>query len=88
MKRLLRVEELEERIAPTIIAAGGNFTFTDADGDQVRISYFGPAGSQADATDGADGDLGAGDSIGMITVSGNNYTSALFVENLGGGDGR
>jgi len=87
MKRLLRVEELEERIAPTVISAGGNFTFTDADGDQIRISYFGPDGSQADATDGGGGDLDAGDSIGWITVSGNDYTSALLVENLGGGDG-
>ncbi len=87
MTRILHLEELEERIAPTIIAAGGSFTFTDPDGDEIRISYFGPEGSFAQALNTADGDLESGDSIGWISVHGNDYTSILLVENLGGGDG-
>ncbi len=88
MSDFLRFEELEERIAPTIITAGGSLTFTDGDGDQVQISYYGPAGSQADVTDGAGGDMDDGDSIGWINVTNSDYTSALLVENLGGGNDR
>jgi len=88
MNNLLRIEELEERIAPTVIAAGGHLDFTDADGDTVRISYDGPAASQVDALDTGGGNLGNNEDIGSLIVADSNFSSVLRVENLGGGDGQ
>ena len=86
MTRQLGFEELEQRIAPTVIASGGSLSFTDGDDDQILISYFGPLGSEVSVLN-ADGlDMDDGDDIGTMTVTNSDYSSLLTVENLGGGN--
>jgi hypothetical protein len=88
MKRLLRITELEERIAPVILGAGGLVVFPDANGDVTWIYYDGPEGSSVEVLDSLGGDIGSGDNIGDVTLSGADSTSELriFSENDGGGD--
>lgn len=84
MTRFIRIEELEDRIAPTVVAPGDTLTWLDSSGDEITVHYSGPAGSQVDVTDLTDGSIGAGDDIGWLTVTGGDYSSLLVVESDGG----
>jgi hypothetical protein len=92
MRRVLIVEQLEERIAPTVVnpyeTEADVLTFTDSDGDVIRIAYFGPAGSSIDVTDDGGGGIGNNDEVGWITATGTDHTSAVIVTADGSGDGR
>ncbi len=88
MKKKLRMEELEERIAPTVIAAGESLTWDDANDDSVTVEYNGPDGSQVDILNTLAGDIDDGDDIGTITFTGASLESELIItaDGAGGND--
>jgi len=79
MRYALGLEEMEDRIAPTVVAAGAQITFTDANGDTIRIEYLGPDNSSIDVTNPSGGDIANGDNIGAITFANATSTSSLYV---------
>ncbi len=86
-RRRLVLEALEERIAPTIVVAGAQLAWTDSNGDGITVEYSGPAGSFVDVLNAAGGDIGAGDNIGSIEITGSDAGSVLAVWNDGVGAG-
>lgn len=86
MKNKFLLEELEERIAPAVLTPGNGISWTDANGDEVTVTYGeGPDGSQVEVLDPFGGDVGAGDDIGTITFTGANLMSELVVTCNGAG---
>ena len=79
MRRALGLEELEERIAPTVVAAGETLPFTDALGQSITVAYDGPDGSSVSVLDMTGGDIENGDDIGYIYFTGADLSSSLFV---------
>ncbi len=84
----LRMEELEERIAPTVVDAGDVLQWTDTNGDVITIYYDGPDGSSYEILDTLGGDIGNGDNIGTIEFSGADVSSEMYIlgDNGGGSD--
>jgi hypothetical protein len=86
--KYLRIEELEERIAPVVVDADNSAnpwilgTMTNGWGapdqsDEYWIFYVGPGQADIKAADGTD-DIN-GKHIGDITITGSDETSALFI---------
>ena len=79
----LILEALEPRIAPTVLTADGMLPFTDSNGDHIQVYYDGPEGSQIDVLDTGGGDIGDGDNIGSIEITGSDANSSLRIYNDG-----
>ncbi len=84
MGRKLTVEELEQRIAPTVLGPGGSLSWTDANGDVVEASYDGPAGSSVELLDAGAGNIGAGDDVATVEFTDSDFTSTLTLLVTGG----
>jgi hypothetical protein len=85
MKPMLRIEELEERIAPTVVAAGGTLTFTDANGDHITVAYDGLNGSSVNVLGPLGADIVDGNNISTITFNLASAQSLLRVTSDGAG---
>ena len=84
--RLLSIEELEPRVAPTHLINGGVFNFTDASGDSVQVRFYGTG--SVDFTD-AGGQNPRNSDIATMLFSGPNQLTRLVVTDLNphlGGD--
>lgn len=79
MGRKLRVEELEQRIAPTTILPGGSFSWTDASLDIVTAYYDGPAGSYVELLDAVGGNIDPFENVGSIEFVDSDFSSSLYV---------
>jgi len=82
-RNILRVEELEERIAPVVVS-GDSSTWIQSDpgptggnGDTYWIFYVGPGSADIRGADGT-ADIN-GKNLGPITVTGSTIDSALFI---------
>jgi len=75
----LRFEELEERIAPTLVDAENPLHFTDQDNDSITVTYEGPDGSSVDVLDTEGNAVDDGDDIGYIHFTNANLSSFLNV---------
>jgi len=84
-----RIEELEERIAPTavVIATGHEYRIEEPDGDHISIILIGGAvDSTATVTDATDGNFANKGTIGSITLAGADRTTQLIVVDDGVND--
>lgn len=82
----LRFEELEERIAPTVVDAEHPLSFTDSDNDTITVIYDGPDGSSVDVLDTGGNDIEDSDDIGSVTFSGATLDSVVAIACDGAGD--
>ncbi|MEW6357398.1 MAG: hypothetical protein AB1696_13795 [Planctomycetota bacterium] len=79
----LRVEELEHRVAPATLTTGQWGQFTDADGDEIRVEFWG-RGSVTYLSGGVDP---AGTNITHIDLFNTDSSSRLIIRDLAAGDG-
>ncbi|MEW6355558.1 MAG: hypothetical protein AB1696_04470 [Planctomycetota bacterium] len=84
-KRLdLRVEELEQRIAPVTLTGGQTYQFTDANGDLLQASFLGRGSATILDSTLADP---AGTDIGFIDLFNTDANSKLVIRDMVAGDG-